>query len=89
MRAVIVSQSVGAEREAPALAQPGWLRSPLPVVALLLVAAGLRWWGLGQRGLIEWDGAYYLGVVKTVLAGLEWFWNALLHVGPAVPLDQQ
>ncbi len=43
------------------------------LIILILVTAGfLRFWNLNERGLIEWDEAYYTGVVKTIKAGFDW-----------------
>lgn len=39
---------------------------------ILLVGVGLRFWGLGSRGLILFDAAYYANAAKTPAYALEW-----------------
>lgn len=47
--------------------------------AAILAAAGLLYfWGLSDRGLLEWDAAYYLGVARTARVGLDWLAERIL-----------
>jgi hypothetical protein len=60
------------------------LRVRLLTLGILAVAAILRFWNLSERGLVEWDGAHYVGVAKTWGAGLTWLWDRYV-LNEAVP----
>ncbi len=52
----------------------------LVISILILILAGvIRFWNLDQRALIEWDEAYYFGVVKTYRIGFDWFIKNLAY----------
>ena len=86
----IVTMSIAVEHGAVSIAALPVEKSHVSphtlTIGVLLLAAVLRFWGLQTRGLLEWDGAYYLGVAKTMLAGIHWLSSRLLHIGGDVSL---
>lgn len=61
----------------------------LAAIGILAVAAVLRFHGLAARGLVEWDGAYYVGVARTWGAGLQWLFERYVQNAAGSSLSER
>jgi len=51
------------------------------LIAILAFSLFLAFSQLDERGLLDWDEAYYLNVIKTWRAGVDWFFCKIFNPG--------